>query len=111
MTVERTPVHLPEFLASRRDEVAKLCRQFHIRSLEAFGSVVTDRFDPARSDVDLLVEFDPSIPRNLFEDYFPLKWALEELFGRSVDLIEPSAIRNPYLLDGINRRRILLHAA
>ena len=111
MTVELSPVYLPEFLASRRDEVADLCHRFHVSSLEVFGSAVTDRFDPARSDLDLLVEFEASIPRNLFEDYFPLKWALEALFGRSVDLVEPSAIRNPFFLDGIDRGRVPLYAA
>ena len=111
VTPERSPVRFPDFLASRRDEIADLCRRYHVRSLEVFGSALTDRFDPARSDVDLLVEFEDSLPRDLFEDYFPLKWALEALFGRSVDLVEPSAIRNPYLLEGVNRARAPLYAA
>jgi hypothetical protein len=40
-----------------------------------------------------------------FKTYFGLKEALEALFGRSVDLVEPSAIRNPYFKESVERSR------
>jgi len=40
-----------------------------------------------------------------FETYFGLKEALEALFGRPVDLVEPGAVRNPYLKAGIDGSR------
>jgi uncharacterized protein len=40
-----------------------------------------------------------------FGAFFRLKESLETLFGRSVDLVEPSAIRSPYLKASIERSR------
>ena len=40
-----------------------------------------------------------------------LKEALEDLFGRPVDLVEATAVRNPYLRADIERSRELLYAA
>jgi hypothetical protein len=40
-----------------------------------------------------------------FKTFFGLKEALEALFGRSVDLVEPSAILNPYLKQSVERSR------
>jgi predicted nucleotidyltransferase len=66
-----------------------------VERLRVFGSVLTDRFDPARSDVDFLVAFEPE-RENLFHDYFDLKFELERIVGRSVDLIMERSVRNPF---------------
>ena len=93
-------------ISSRREELRELCRRFHVRRLDLFGSATGDDFDPARSDLDFLVEFDPRAPEALsFKTFFGLKEALEALFGRSVDLVEPSAIRNPYFKESVERSR------
>ncbi len=93
-------------IASHREELEELCRRFHVRRLDLVGSAASDGFDPARSDLDFLVEFDPTAPEALsFKTFFGLKEALEALFGRSVDLVEPGAIRNPYFKESIERAR------
>jgi len=46
-------------IASHREELRELCRRFHVRRLDLFGSATGDDFDPARSDLDFLVEFEP----------------------------------------------------
>jgi predicted nucleotidyltransferase len=76
-----------------------------------FGSAarVSD-FDPVKSDADLLVEFDPVAKRDL-DTYFSFKAALESVLQRGVDLIETRAVRNPYLLAGINSAREVVYAA
>ena len=79
-----------------------LCRRFGVHRLDVFGSAVDDRFDPARSDIDLLVEFQPMPPGGYAAAYFGLRDALGALFERSVDLVTESALKNPYL-----RRRIV----
>jgi len=96
-----------EDVALRRPELRTLCRRFHVRRLDLFGSAARGGdFDPARSDLDFLVEFDRSDPRAMaFGAYFDFKEALEELFGRSVDLVEASAVRNPYLKASIEASR------
>ncbi|HUD86487.1 MAG TPA: nucleotidyltransferase domain-containing protein [Xanthobacteraceae bacterium] len=99
-------------IALHREELRQLCRRFHVRRLDLFGSAARDDFDPARSDLDFLVEFDPSTSDALsLKTYFGLKESLETLFGRGVDLIEPAALRNPYVKASIERSRELLFAA
>lgn len=98
----------PEILA-KREELYELCRRFRVQRLEVFGSAATDRFDPTRSDVDFLVEFDGT--DDLFHRFFNLLAEMEQLFGRSVDLLMPSAIENKYLMLSINRTRTPLYAA
>lgn len=74
-----------------------LCRQFGVRRLDLFGSGAGDRFDAARSDIDFLVEFEPTPPGGYSNAYFGLHQALEALFGRKVDLVTKAALKNPYL--------------
>ena len=52
-------------IASHREELEELCRRFHVRRLDLFGSAASDGFDPARSDLDFLVEFDPTAARGV----------------------------------------------
>lgn len=95
----------------RTSDLAELCRRFGVRRLELFGSAAGDRFDPDRSDLDFLVELEPADHGELADHYFGLLLALEELFGRRVDLVMPGAIRNPYFRQSIERSRVLLYAA
>lgn len=60
------------------------------------GSVPTDRLDPERSDVDVLVDVIPE-NENLFDDLFDLQAELKRIVGRGVDLIDASAVRKPYV--------------
>ena len=77
-------------------QLAHLCREHHVRRLEVFGSAARADFDPASSDLDFLVEFEPLAPIDYAQAYFSLKEALEALFGRPVDLITPASLENPY---------------
>ena len=93
-------------ISSRHEELRELCRRFHVRRLDLFGSAARDDFVPARSDLDFLVEFDSRAPEALsLKTYFGFKESLEALFGRSVDLVEPGAMRNPYLKASIEHSR------
>jgi uncharacterized protein len=96
----------------RREELAALCRRFHVRRLDLFGSAARGDFDPNRSDIDFLVEFDRTQPDALsLKSYFDLKEGLEALLGRPVDLVEPGAMRNPYLKASIEASREPVFAA
>jgi predicted nucleotidyltransferase len=98
-------------VAARKAQIEALCRRFHVRRLELFGSAARDDFDPARSDLDFLVEYEPDNPLGGLEAYFGLKEELEALFGRTVDLVEPGAVRNPYLRAEIARSRTPIFGA
>jgi predicted nucleotidyltransferase len=89
-----------------REELRGLCRRFHVRRLDLFGSAARGDFNSEHSDVDFLVEFDPGHPEALsLETYFGFKEALEALLNRSVDLVELGAVRNPYLKASIEGSR------
>jgi predicted nucleotidyltransferase len=92
-------------ISSHNDEIAALCHRFGVRQLDVFGSAARDDFDPARGDVDLLVEFEPDPSLNLFNAYFDLMEALEDLFGRNLDLVMPDAVVNPYIRASFERDR------
>jgi predicted nucleotidyltransferase len=93
-------------IAIRMAELKDLCARFHVQRLDLFGSAARDDFDPARSDLDFLVEFDRAHPSALsLKTYLGLKDSLEALFGRPVDLVEPGVLRNPYLKASIEGSR------
>jgi uncharacterized protein len=91
-------------ISSHRPELEELCRRFHVRRLDLFGSAAGDDFDPGRSDLDFLVEFDPP-PGGYADIFFGLKESLEGLFGRPVDLVAASSIRNPYFKESVESSR------
>jgi uncharacterized protein len=98
-------------IAAHRTEIEAICRRFHVRRLDLFGSATREDFDPARSDVDFIVEYHKDQPLGALEGYFGLKEELERVLGRPVDLVEPGGVRNPYLREEIERSREPLFAA
>ena len=98
-------------IEQRRNELEELCRRFRVRRLELFGSAARADFDPATSDLDFLVELEDLEPVACADAYFGLLESLEDLFGRRVDLVVPSAVRNPYFLQAISGGRVTLYAA
>lgn len=98
-------------IAAHQPEIEALCRRFRVKRLEVFGSAVRGDFDPARSDVDFLVEFDRVEGFSVFDAYFDLRDELMKLLGRPVDLVMPAAIRNAHLRAAIEADRTLLYAA
>jgi predicted nucleotidyltransferase len=99
-------------LAVRHDEIADLCPRFRVSRLEAFGSAAraTD-FDPERSDIDILVVYDPTKHTPGLDEFFGLQEALAAIFARKVDLITAGSVENPYIRAGIERDKQVLYAA
>lgn len=90
-------------------DIKILCRRNKVRTLYVFGSVLTDEFTE-RSDIDLIVEIDSDDPLEYADNYFNLKFALEEIFKRQIDLLENKAIKNQYLRENIDKSKSLLYA-
>jgi uncharacterized protein len=97
-------------LDSHLAEIADLCRRYGVARLELFGSAASGAFDPQRSDLDFLVEFDADAS-GLFDRYFGLKESLEALCRRPVDLVTAGSLRNPYFIEAVNKSRQLVYAA
>ena len=68
-----------------REQIAAFCRARGIRKLSLFGSVLRDDFDPARSDVDVLAEFEPDALKGVGFRYFAYADELASIVGRKVD--------------------------
>ena len=89
--------------------MAEFCRRNHIRKLSLFGSVLRDDFRPD-SDVDVLVEFEPEAKLSLFE-LVRIQEELEAILARKVDLVEASALRNPFRRHEIMKNKQVVYAA
>ena len=91
-----------------KEQIRKLCEMNKVKSLYAFGSVNTALFNH-NSDVDLLVDFEINDPVEYSEKYFNLKFNLEKLLNRSIDLLENKSIRNPFLRQSIDKSKALVY--
>ena len=68
-----------------RDRIARFCQERGIRKLSLFGSVLHPNFDPQRSDVDVLAEFEPGVLITAGFQYFGYGEELAAIIGRKVD--------------------------
>jgi hypothetical protein len=95
----------------QRPQIEALCRAYRVKRLDVFGSAVREDFDPARSDVDFLVEFETDPALNTFHAYMGLRSDLSRLLERPVDLVMPSGVRNRYFAQEIAATREPLYGA
>lgn len=91
------------------EQIAEFCRRWKVTEFAVFGSVLRSDFRND-SDVDVLVSFDDGADWSLF-DLVTMQQELAEIFGRSVDLVEEAALRNPYRRRAILETRQILYAA
>ena len=68
-------------IANNIDKIKTLCMTHNVRSLFAFGSVCTNRFNE-KSDIDLLISFQPMEYGHYPDTYFILADECERLFNR-----------------------------
>jgi predicted nucleotidyltransferase len=97
------------YLDKYSKEINNLCLQNKVKSLYVFGSILTEKFTD-KSDIDLVVDIDSNDPFVYAENYFNLKFGLESLLSRPIDLLENKAIKNPYILQNIDRSKSLVYA-
>jgi predicted nucleotidyltransferase len=90
------------------DQIRKLCGSNNVKSLFAFGSVLTEDFK-IESDIDLIVDIDEKDPLSYSDSYFNLKFQLEQLFQRKVDLLEKKALKNPYLREKLEHTMVRIY--
>lgn len=90
------------------DEIKALCQKYKVRRLSVFGSLVKGGFNE-KSDIDLIVDFEPLSNKEYTDNYFDLMFALEDKFHRPVDLVEETEIRNPYFIKNIEAHKKLIY--
>jgi predicted nucleotidyltransferase len=97
-----------KIIQEHTDEINSLCQSHKVKQLYAFGSVLTDKFN-TNSDIDLIVDFLQLDLLEYADNYFDLKFALEKVFKRKIDLLEEKAIKNPFFKQAIKEQRQLLY--
>lgn len=88
-------------------DVAAFCRRWKVRRFSLFGSVLREDFD-RDSDVDVLIAFRRDAEWSLW-DWIEMIEELKQLFGRDVDLVEESGLRNPFRRREILRTRKVVY--
>lgn len=98
-----------ELVKSKQAQIVELCRLNQVARLDLFGSATRPTFDAQTSDFDFLVEFATDTPEGAADRFFGLKHGLSALLGRTVDLVDLAAAKNPYFLQAIAGDRITLY--
>ena len=92
------PIELETIINNRlnitKEKITEFCQRWKVAELSLFGSVLREDFHN-KSDVDVLIAFVPNHGWHLF-DFMNMQRELEEMFGRSVDLIQKKELQNPY---------------
>lgn len=91
-----------------REDLKTLCTMYNVEKMYLFGSALNSNFNK-KSDIDLLVKFKSIELSKYFDNYMDFKEKLEQLFGREVDLVEEQTLRNPILIDSINKSKELIY--
>ncbi len=88
--------------------IKELCNANKVKFLYLFGSAAKGNMQP-ESDIDLLVDIDDDDPLSYSDHYFRLKFALEELLKKKIDLLEYKALNNPYLKKQIDNTKVQIY--
>jgi uncharacterized protein len=99
-----------KILTDRINDLKKLCEIYKVRTMYAFGSVCTDKFNN-NSDIDFLISFDDLSFDQYTTNYFDLHYKLQDLFDRRIDLLTESSLSNPFFIKGVDQTKQLIYAA
>ena len=95
-------------LSAYKNQINLLCASHKVKSLYAFGSIVTSRFN-TDSDIDLIVDFDDVDVKDYADNYFAFKFSLQDILNRPIDLLEARAIKNPYFKKVVDQTKELVY--
>lgn len=90
------------------DKIIALCRKYKVAKLWVFGSILTPRFNDD-SDVDFSVVFHYDQISDLFVTFFDFIDELQTLLGRKVDLVDETAVKNPYFRKQLDITKQLIY--
>jgi uncharacterized protein len=97
-----------KLINSHIESIRNLCVIHNVERLYLFGSALRNDFNPS-SDIDMLVKFKAVDLTRYFDNYITFKEKLKALFGREVDLLEEQALKNPILINSINKNKELIY--
>jgi predicted nucleotidyltransferase len=98
-----------KLLEKHQKEIEQICQRLNVKELSVFGSVLSNKFNES-SDIDFIVAFYDEDPILYAENYFSLKFTLEDIFQRPIDLLEAKTIKNEIFREILNRTKKLVYA-
>jgi len=105
------PDSLPKPLLAYEKALERLIEKYPIKKLYLFGSVLSSLFNPLKSDIDILVEFEEEHlkPEEIGSILLDFSWEIEQILGRKVDVIRNRTFKNPYFEQSLNRTKKLIY--
>lgn len=97
-------------VAYNPDDLVSICKRFKIARLSLYGSVLRDDFDPTRSDVDVLIAFEPDADKSLFV-LVDIQDTLTALFGRQAHLCTVGSLSRYIRKDVMQQAEVQYDAA
>lgn len=102
---------MEKIVVDKMNDIVALCKRHHVKSIALFGSAARGEMNK-NSDLDFLVEFSDTLDVLMYADnYFSLLENLENLMAMKVDLVSVKSLKNPILIEEINRSKTALYAA
>lgn len=90
------------------DKIIALCKKYKVAKLWVFGSILTPDFND-NSDVDFSVVFHYEQIQDMFVTFFDFIEELQQLFGRKVDLVDETAVKNTIFRKELDRTKYLIY--
>lgn len=90
------------------EKIIALCKKYKVAKLWVFGSILTPRFND-QSDIDFSVVFNYDQITDLFLTFFDFIEDLQQLLGRKIDLVDETAVKNPYFKAELNQTKQLIY--
>ncbi|MDE6276622.1 MAG: nucleotidyltransferase domain-containing protein [Muribaculaceae bacterium] len=90
------------------DKIIALCKKYKVAKLWVFGSILTPRFNE-ESDIDFSVIFHYDQIQDMFLTFFDFIDELQQLLGRKVDVVDETAVRNPYFRKELDNTKQLIY--
>ena len=94
-------------IRSKQPQLEEICRRYGVKELSVFGSALREDFRPD-SDYDFLVEFNSDANIGLLE-LSGMKFALEDVFGRKVDLVTKAGLKQ-FIRDAVLGQARIIYA-
>ncbi len=91
-----------------RIQVKALCKKHSVEKLYLFGSSTNETFSDT-SDIDFLVKFKIADLSLYFDNYISFKENLRKILHRDIDLVEEQTLKNPILINSINKSKELIY--
>ena len=96
-------------IKNQLNAIKDLSKQYKVKSLYSFGSVNTSAFNE-KSDIDLLIDFEPDISIEDYTDnFFSLREKFSNLFKRDIDLVTRRSLSNPFFIQDVEQSKLLIY--